>query len=44
MPTVNIRSADESDAEELAAVYRNAYQVNREFEFPMKAESPIRTR
>lgn len=43
MSSVEIRSADKSDAEELAAVYRNAYQVNRELGFPMKAESASKT-
>jgi len=39
MSIVEIRRADKSDAAELAAVYRNAYRVNRKLGFPMQAES-----
>lgn len=34
-----IRSASQDDAEELSAVYRNAYRVNRKLGFPMTSES-----
>lgn len=36
---MEIRRADISDADRLAAVYRNAYRENRELGFPAKAES-----
>lgn len=39
MSSVEIRTANTADAAALAAVYRNAYRVNRELGFPMKAET-----
>ncbi|GAA4978426.1 GNAT family N-acetyltransferase [Rhizobium sp. S152] len=39
MRDIEIQQASAGAAEELAAVYRNAYQENRELGFPAKAES-----
>lgn len=39
MQEVAVRQASVKEAERLAAVYRNAYQENRQLGFPAKAES-----